>query len=505
MPNNQLVNIDLDFDIHFIVAAMPGYVYWKDVNSVYRGCNNNLAKVSKLKSPADIVGKKDEDFEWGKAAASAFVAEDIYVMTTGKTHVAEQNLLFENEIRQFRTEKRPLIGKSGKIIGVFGVAVDITAEKEAESLRSESERQKIAIREQEKFGNLARMVAHDINSPLTALRVMIDLCDELPEEKRILLRRATESILDIGNNLIANYHIDKHHQDIEAEPHQVLLVSDLLVQLLSEKKMQYRDSKIRFAVVIDDNAHIAFVSIQKNEFRRALSNLINNAVDALKEKKDGVVTVRLMATSYAVMVSIEDNGVGMSEQNVEKMQHRRYFTAGKDNGHGLGLRQVWNMLQVNRGRLAVQSTLGQGTLIKLTFSRAYAAKWLAKEMRLLPNQIIAILDDEQSMHDAWHMHFAELVKRYPQLQFHYFTQGKELLNFMNGLTSLEKDQVLLLIDYELLHQGQNGLEVIQNSYASQVILVTSHHANPKMHDVASQLKIKILPKQLASMIPIVVQ
>lgn len=50
------------------------------------------------------------------------------------------------------------------------------------------------------------------------------------------------------------------------------------------------------------------------------------------------------------------------------------------------------------------------------------------------------------MHDAWHMHFAALVKRYPQLQLRYFTQGKELLNFMSELVPLEKNQALLLMD-----------------------------------------------------------
>ena len=68
---------------------------------------------------------------------------------------------------------------------------------------------------QEKFS----VIAHDINSPLCTLKIMIDLCDELPEEKRNILRRATESIVDIVNNLISNNQIIHHYDDIQTELH----------------------------------------------------------------------------------------------------------------------------------------------------------------------------------------------------------------------------------------------------------------------------------------------
>lgn len=198
-------DLESDFTINFIVASMPGYVYWKDLNSVYRGCNINLAKISNLESPSDIVGKTDFDFEWGKLNADEFFEQDKYVIQTGKAHISEHDLPFENEIRSFRAEKRPLIGKSGKVIGIFGFSVDITAKKEAQKLKLENERQQIALQEKEKFAQVASKVAHDINSPLSALKMMIPLCDNLPEDQRLSLTRATERIWDIANNLLINF------------------------------------------------------------------------------------------------------------------------------------------------------------------------------------------------------------------------------------------------------------------------------------------------------------
>jgi len=389
------------------------------------------------------------------------------------------------------------------VIGsIFTRIRGITEDEKYKEIIASEAMQRSKLMEEEKFSTIARKVAHDINSPLTALKVMIGLCDELPEDKRNLLHRASESILDIANNLIANYQTNQPQHGIETEPHQAILVSDLLRQLLSEKKIQYRDHSVRFEIAIAENAQFAFIRTQKSEFRRAISNLINNAVDALKEKKDKRVTVRLTATNHSVIVFIEDNGKGMTEQNVRKMQQRHYFTEGKENGHGLGLQQVWDMLESNRGRIAVQSEVGEGTTVKLTFPRCAASRWIAQEMRLAPDQTIVILDDEQSIHDAWNMQFSQLLTTYPQLRLHHFTQGEKALNFIKKLAHLKKDNVILLSDYDLSHQPKNGLEIIQASNIEQSILVTSHYANPTIRNAATKLKVKILPKQMASIIPI---
>ena len=64
-------------DLKEIISNMPGYIYWKNANSQYMGCNKNLAKASGLKTPAEIVGKLDEDFPWGANQAADFRKDDL--------------------------------------------------------------------------------------------------------------------------------------------------------------------------------------------------------------------------------------------------------------------------------------------------------------------------------------------------------------------------------------------------------------------------------------------
>lgn len=72
-------------------------------------------------------------------------------------------------------------------------------------LIQENERQQIALEKQKKILDITRQVAHDINSPLAALDVIVRLCDELPENKRMALEKASGSILDLAHQLLTSY------------------------------------------------------------------------------------------------------------------------------------------------------------------------------------------------------------------------------------------------------------------------------------------------------------
>jgi signal transduction histidine kinase len=97
------------------------------------------------------------------------------------------------------------------------------------------------------FAEVAAQVAHDVRSPLAALNMFISRTDVLPEEQRLVLRRAVNRINDIANNLInMNRRIIKaqKNQDLSEttiEESETLLVSSLVDSLVSEKRLQFRD------------------------------------------------------------------------------------------------------------------------------------------------------------------------------------------------------------------------------------------------------------------------
>jgi hypothetical protein len=112
------------------------------------------------------------------------------------------------------------------------------------------------------------------------------------------------------------------------------------------------------------------------------------------------------------------------------------------------------------------------------------------------------LDDDGSIHGAWDIRFKPLLCAQPALRLYHFSHGQETLDFFSTLSPVDKEHVLFLSDYELIGQDKNGLQIIEESGIKNTILVTSYYANPQIRDKATLLGIKILPKQMASIVPI---
>lgn len=118
-----------------ILEHFPGTVFWKDTESVYRGCNTGFAQTAGLHDPSDIIGKTDFDLPWNSSEAPACRADDGQVMNSKvpKLHIEETQHLSSGEVRWVDTSKLPLFNSFGKVIGVLGVSTDTSEKKRQES------------------------------------------------------------------------------------------------------------------------------------------------------------------------------------------------------------------------------------------------------------------------------------------------------------------------------------------------------------------------------------
>lgn len=510
---NNSINTDDVMDkvntLEQVISVMPGHVYWMNKDNVYMGCNDNQAKSSGLRSRLEIVGKRNADLPWNLDAGS--LPDELErinreVMESGETRVVEEPATLADGTRViYLSSKVPLHNEKNEISGIVGISLDITERKEAEE-RARKALEEVAlitarIHEQEKFTKIADQVAHDIRSPLASLLMVIKSCNEIPEIERIALREAAISIGDIANNLLSKYKTKETELLAPQKEKQQVLLSSMLLQLLTDKKFQYNDLPLKFDYAFSQNSQFAFILIDPSSFKRMISNLINNAVDAF-ENKSGTVTLRLEATSDRVKVVVSDNGKGMPPALVEKIMKKIAVTEGKADGHGIGLTQVRETLEHNEGILSIESEVGQGTQMILEFPRIKAPDWIAEEIRLRAQDIVVILDDDSSIHIAWDSRFEAILEKFHDIRVHHFEICQQAIDFVKGLILTENQRVLLLTDFELLKQELNGLHVVERTNVKLSILVTSHYANAIVLERAAKMGTKILPKQLASEVPI---
>lgn len=404
-------------DLKKIIDLIPTPVYWVDINSVALGVNSSGLSVFGLSSDEYLIGKTPYEL-YPKSLADKIVQHNNQIIKTGTPLSQEETIIdLEGSERHFVAIKSPMFDDEGNCIGLIGTSIEITnqkneerlrllAEKDAENLKLENARQLISLTEKEKFGQVASQVAHDIRSPLSCLMMLAKNCVAIPEKERTALRVASTRISDIANNLISNYKPEEAVQSLRFEEREPFLVSPVLLQILTEKKYQYQQLPVLFEHYFTRSGEFSWINVQPVAFTRMVSNIINNAVDSF-DQKEGKIKLHLDADDDRVSVKIEDDGKGMSSELVQKIMSQIAVTEGKKDGHGIGLTQVRETLQNNHGQWNIESQIGSGTKIQITFQRAQPLGWIADTIELNCNDMIVILDDDSSIHMAWDLRFEE--------------------------------------------------------------------------------------------------
>lgn len=321
----------------------------------------------------------------------------------------------------------------------------------------------------------------------------------VPEHLRIVFRNLLYKCREIVNTLTSRgKHSEENNPD---EMKQVILLSALVLQSIGEKSIEYTNKPIQFNQEFEKNAQFAFVKVQVSQLSRALSNLINNAIDAFDDKP-GVVTLKLNIDHEQVQITIKDNGKGMSKEAIERIMNKEAFTEGKKNGNGIGFGQIHDALMRNNSNIHIQSKLGEGTEINLSFPKQQPPSWAIDNIEVTPLDTVVIVDDDDSIHWTWDNVFKTIIEKEPGIRIAHFQEGKKAINFIQSLNEKDKNNLLLLSDFELLKQDINGLDVIKAVNVKRAILVTSHYNEKNIQKQIINLGAKLLPKQLANDIPI---
>ncbi|MCB0419787.1 MAG: HAMP domain-containing histidine kinase [Bdellovibrionales bacterium] len=200
----------------------------------------------------------------------------------------------------------------------------------------------------EEFTKLALKVAHDIKSPLGALKVLMQAATELPEEKREFFKLASKRIEDIAEDLLA--------QSRNVELPKPVSLTPLINEVIAEKSLE--SGKLSICSIRVKGSTSSRVKIVEKDFKRLLSNIMNNAIEA----KSNAIDV-ILCEKDSVKVQIVDNGQGMKPRTLEKLFCERITT--KEKGNGLGLLDSKSMLNSWGGDICIDSSYGQGTTVSI--------------------------------------------------------------------------------------------------------------------------------------------
>lgn len=403
-----------------------------------------------------------------------------------------------SDLRRFKN--RLMTAFALLFVAILGAFSWLTMSWYQRILRLEVLNRVMQMEKESAVGRVAAQVAHDIRSPLAALDSVLKDVMPLPEEKRLIIRSATARIRDIANSLIENARGLKAAGPEIADPAAVELLSSHVEPLVTEKRLQFR-SKIGIEIEsrLDAASYGLFCRIQPTEFSRVLSNLINNAVEAIGER--GSVVVSLGAEADQVLVGVRDNGKGIPHGLLAKLGQRG-VTHGKASGLGLGLYHAKNAVESWGGRLDISSDVGKGTTLTIALPRAQPPEWFVSKLELHPGDTIVILDDDTSIHQVWQGRFDSSRVKEHGIEIVHFSTPAEIRDWVRDNAAGAK-RALYLMDYELLGHRETGLALAEElGVGARSILVTSRFEEKGILDGCLRLKVRMIPKGLAGFVPI---
>jgi signal transduction histidine kinase/HAMP domain-containing protein len=220
-------------------------------------------------------------------------------------------------------------------------------------------------------GETVAGLSHCIKNTLNGLRgglYVVERAMETDNEERLEQgwKVLTNSVREIERlSLDMLYFVGERKPQLKpVNPNKIL---NEIVNLLAEQTSHHGVS-----LKADLDEGIGQVMLDRLAVYRAVLNLVTNAVDACYESENGdLVTVRSRATAEELVLSIQDNGVGMSEFTRQRV-FERYFSTKAARGTGLGLPVVKKIMDEMGGHVVVESTLGQGSTFHLHLPRKTA-------------------------------------------------------------------------------------------------------------------------------------
>ncbi len=184
------------------------------------------------------------------------------------------------------------------------------------------------------WSQMARQIAHEIKNPLTPMKLSIQHLVRMKLQGRPEWQDRFESLasslieqIDILSNTASEFSsFAKLYKEEETEVN--------LVEILAEQKILFdnRDNiEMNFRQYVDR----AVVLARKEQITRTFVNLITNAVQAVESKEKGIINITLSMSDGRYRIDVEDNGSGVSEENMSKLFTPNFTT--KTRGSGLGL------------------------------------------------------------------------------------------------------------------------------------------------------------------------
>jgi signal transduction histidine kinase len=258
--------------------------------------------------------------------------------------------------------------------GAPGRTVLVMAHDVTEQARTEQElrQARTTLTEQEHLralGELASGVAHDLNNTLSAMKLRLELLQKdepFSERHRGHLDALVRIVADAGTRVRRLQDFSRQRPEPSGEEVQLANIIQEAVEI-ARSDIEHRARREGIALRIEvDLPQLPPVNGEEAELRYVFINLLLNARDAMP--RGGTIRVRGAVDAASVVITVEDEGTGIPEENLLSI-FRPFFTTKGSQGTGLGLSMAYGVMARAGGSVTAANRQQGGAVFTLTFPR----------------------------------------------------------------------------------------------------------------------------------------
>ncbi|MGE4281171.1 MAG: ATP-binding protein [Magnetospirillum sp.] len=373
-----------------LIDALPFPVFYKNTDLVYLGCNGAFAEA--VGKPRDAIVGKTLTETYTPEKAAEFSRRDLELLANGGIQRYETTFRWgDGSMRRIAVVKATFAGPDGNTAGLIGTIIDLTQQKQAEDEMVRTAR--LAT-----LGQIASEVAHELNQPLSILRMTAEntadklLRGDIPTggvgpKLAVMIEQASRMA-----DMIAHLRSFVRGGDEERHPFSPLEPINAAVDLMRQQLIL--DDII---LQVDLPAHCPQLTGQPTQLEQVMIALLSNARDAVcarRPPRSRQVQVELRVTPQQLALFVRDNGGGVREDLWPRV-FMPFFTTKRDgDGTGLGLSASMNIIAAMGGQLHGRNQ-GDGA--------EFCAVWPLSDSPLQPEDVapppprqrrILVVDDE---------------------------------------------------------------------------------------------------------------
>lgn len=343
--------------LHSVTESIQDLIFYKDLSYTYIGCNQTCARFFG-KEVSDFIGKNDFDI-FPPEYAIGFREKDTLMFEKMESSTNEEWVKnFKGEDTLLLTTKTPLFNSKSELIGLVGIARDITKEYR---LEHEIKEQQAILAQQTRLAAMGEMIgniAHQWRQPINALGLIIqdlggayrfgelnqDYIDSISTKAMDQIQYMSNTIDDFRNF----FNPDKDKKRFS--------LNESIENAKKIIRQGIHNSAIECTVSISRDI---FIHGYKNEFSQVMFNLISNAKDALLENQPSYPWIRITVTSKEnkAVITVSDNAGGIDPDILPRIFDPYFTTKEEGKGTGIGLYMAKKIIENHMGgTLQVKNT-----------------------------------------------------------------------------------------------------------------------------------------------------